>query len=148
MPSGSGRRTLALMQYCEETAAVIVHAGVPGLGLETLGDGTAGYPSTSDDLIKLLREKGVAAEYDRPLSERSEVMHKAADVWLPVLEIIRDLSLGVLGGCIVELVAAPRSRVHAKIGRKRKGETEWLEISGQRDEVIEAIDRFLEDDDD
>lgn len=128
--------------------AVVLRPGVPGMGLETLDDGTAGYPSTSDDVIKLLLEQGVVAEYDRPLNERSEVTHKAADVWLPVLEIVRDLAIGILGGCIVELVAEPASWVHAKVGRKRKGETSWLEISGQRDEVIAAIDRFLEDEDD
>lgn len=135
---------LASMSDGGAAASIVLRPGVPGLGLEALEDGTAGFPSTSDDLVKLLREQGVVAEFDRPLTERSEVTHQAADVWLPVLEIIRDLGIGVLGGCIVELVAEPTSRVHAKVGRNRKGKTEWLEISGQRDEVIEAIGDFLE----
>jgi hypothetical protein len=129
------------------TPDVVIRPGIPGLGFEELDDSTAGYPSTSDDFIKLLRERGVAVDYDRPLSERSEITHNAADVWLPVLEIVRDLSTGVLAACIYDLVIHPASSVHAKVGRTRKGEMEWLEVSGGRDEVIETIDAFLEDDD-
>jgi hypothetical protein len=130
----------------KDGVSVILRPGLPGLGYEALDDGTAGYPSTSEDFIKLLRERGVAADFDRPLTERSEVTHKAADIWLPVLEVVRDLSIGVLGSSIVALVADASSRVHAKVGRIRNGQTEWLEISGPRDDVIEAIDDFLEND--
>lgn len=126
----------------------MVRPGVPGLGYEVMSDGTAGYPSTAVDLIKLLAEQGVVAEFDRPIAERSEVTHKAADQWLPVLEAVRDIGLGVIGGCIIELVKNPKSRVHAKIGRRRKGEVEWLEVSGDRDEVVEMIEDFLHSDDD
>lgn len=123
---------------------VIIRPGVPGLGFEELDGGHAGYASSADDLVKLLRERGVATDFDRPREERLEVTHKAADVWLPVIEVVRDLAIGVLGGCIVELVKDEKTRLHAKVGRSRRGATEWLELDGSRDEVIEAIDRFLE----
>lgn len=126
---------------------IIIRPGVPGLGFESMEDGTAGYPSSATNLIKLLREHGTIAEYDRPSDKRSELAHKAADVWLPVLEIVKDVSIGVLSACIFELVTSPRSRVHVKIGRRRHGTTEWIEASGERDDVVEAIAQLLADED-
>ena len=127
---------------------IIIHAGVPGLGYEAMEDGSGGYPSTAVDMVKLLREGGVVADYDRPPEERSELTHKAADMWLPILEVVKDLGIGVLGGCIVELVKDPRTRVHVKVGRRRNGQTTWIEASGERDDVVKTIDEFLSHEDD
>lgn len=124
---------------------VIIHAGVPGIGLKTLADGSGGYPSTAVDMVKLFREANVEADYDRPPNERTEVTHHAADIWLPILEIVRDIGISVFAACVYDLAKDPRSKVHAKVGRRRNGETTWIEVSGDREDVIRAVDEFLSD---
>lgn len=133
----------------EDLTEVFVLPGVPG-SHQRLSDGTHVYPSTTNDVMKLFREQGVAIEFQKTSNPRSELVLQADDVFLPVLIWGANALSGGVGGLfthvIVQLLGrrqAETSVLHVKCGRRNAdGTVKWFEAHGPGVEVIEALREF------
>lgn len=71
--------------------------GIPGIELQDEKLNQIAYPDTAADLEKVLRQRGAIVEYSVSRELREEVGHRAADIWLPIIELVQ------LGGVSVAL---------------------------------------------
>jgi hypothetical protein len=128
---------------------VLICAGVPGMPNLVVGDGSP-YPATAIDLAKLLRERGLAVSFADEADQRKYVQHNAADVWVPILEVARDLLIGISGGLFTQLIVdwlgsdeAKKSVLHVEYRiTDSDGNVKQFKAEGPGNEVLEAIDSF------
>lgn len=130
---------------------VVVLPGIPGKDVE-VRPGELPYPTTTSDMIKILREGGLKVDYHTPDAKRVGVGYKVADWWGPILVVIEGTVGSLIAAAIWELIDGARAentRVHLKMGRAKKGRTtiEWFEGHGPAGQVIEAMKCFFDDDD-
>jgi hypothetical protein len=132
-----------------ETPDVLVLPGVPGKR-ERLEDGRGAYPSTTIDVIKLLREEGIRVDRAEPDDQQAELTYHGAEVWLPVLLWTSDALANGAGSLFAHLIIqllgqreAERSVLHVKCGRKSgTGDERWFEAHGPGTDVIKALREF------
>ena len=130
-------------------ADVVVLPGVPGK-VERLDDGRGAYPASTVDIMKLLREQGLAVEYVESPNRRAELTYHAADIWLPVLLWTSDAVANGAGSLfshvIIQLFGqrrAERSILHIRCGRQTaEGDIRWFEADGPGSEVLKALREF------
>jgi hypothetical protein len=133
----------------------VVFPGVPRVATPDVDEDP--YPSSTIDVIKILRSEGVRVDYADPERPRVSVDLKAAEVWLPIVVFTSEALANGLGGVLtaafLEMVGrarAGKTRLHARVGRIRSDdlEIEWLDVDGPADAALEAIERFFGDRDD
>jgi len=78
--------------------------GVPGMDGRTVDDERVPYPEGTLDFVKSARLLGFSVEFTEPKEDRRYVGFKAHETWLPILEIAKDLLIGIEGGLLVELL--------------------------------------------
>ena len=88
----------------DDRPQITVLPGVPGMDGLTVDDNRVPYPESTQDFVKCARLLGIAVGFTEPKEDRRYVGFKALEVWLPILEITRDLLIGVEGGLLVELL--------------------------------------------
>lgn len=132
-------------------ADFVVLPGVPDTGVDY------GYPPLTESIVQALANRGARVEFVEQ-GRRAEIDHFAADIWVPVLLIMSDLSLGIAGGLLAEAIVEvidKRGRhtidgqgleadgeppiLHAKVARVRGDELDVLELSGPSDAVLRAL---------
>jgi len=125
---------------------VLILPGIPGL-YERVPSGEGAYPVTTNDVIKMLREKGLNVEYSEARNERAEVGHNAADLWIPVLLFVQqtswDVVVSYVTAVITNLIGLPDTstrRLHVKVGiRRSNGEETFFDGSGKARDVLAAM---------
>lgn len=85
-------------------APIRVLPGIPGMEGRTVDDSRVPYPESTQDFVKIARHMGYEVVFTEPKEDRRYVGFKALEDWLPVLEIARDLLIGIEGGLLVELL--------------------------------------------
>jgi len=132
-----------------ERLDVLVLPGIPGKDVK-VGTGELPYPTTTTDVIKVLRERGLKIDYHTPDAKRVGVGYKAADWWGPIMVITQSTVGSLIADAIWELIGAARAKnsmIHLKVGKATKGGTtvEWFEADGPAGEVVEAMRHFFHD---
>jgi hypothetical protein len=115
-----------------------------------LDDGRGAYPTSTVDIMKLLREQKFAVEFVEPPNRRAELTYHAADIWLPVLLWTSDAVANGAGSlfahAIIQLFGqrrAERSVLHVRCGRQTtEGDIRWFEADGPGSEVLKALREF------
>lgn len=108
------------------------------------------YPTTTVDIVKILRSEGVRIDYADASAPRKTLDLKSTEVWLPIVVFTSEVAAHGLGGllthAILELLGRkPRSHIHARIGRVHSDQhdVEWLDVDGPADAATTLIERFL-----
>jgi hypothetical protein len=129
-------------------ADVVVLPGLPGWHYSGDDDRlTNPFPTTTTDIVKVLRSDGLTVEHIVERDHRQEVSLNAAEYWVPVLVFAADVGANMAGdllaGAITRLFGAPlrrRSRLHVRYGQQRSdGSVDFFEAHGDAEKVIEAI---------
>lgn len=131
------------------SSQVVVLSGVPGYADEV--DGVGAYPSSTTDVMKVLREAGLSVEYRDPPNERKQVSLFGIDIWIPVLQFTQDALASGAGDLLAASIRTLFGRqsvsdgtLHVKFGREDgDGQVEWFEATGPGDEVLDAARQFL-----
>lgn len=131
---------------------VSIRSGVPGLGKVTPDAEHEPYPTSTIDVVKILREKGYDVSFDLEEEDRQYAGHFAADVWLPILEIAGSLLLGIAGNLMSQIIIdyigeaeARRSVLHVEyIITRADGSSETFRADGTGEHVLRALDEFEE----
>ncbi len=105
------------------------------------------YPTTTTDMVKTLRAKGLKVEHAIPRENRQEVSLNAAEYWVPVLVFAADVAANtsgeVLAAAVMKLFGASslrRSRLHVRFGQTRPdGTVDFFEAHGDAEKVLEAV---------
>ncbi len=158
--------TSELRERLDATALLVL----PGFADRTV-KGPAGevvYPMGTGDLMKLVRERGASIDYADPEEQRVTVALYAAEYWVPIIVIVKDLLIGVEGALLADVIRewtlggrpvdesgehgeAPElpaessdALLHVKIGAVdlSAGTIDWFEASGSRDDVLEGYREF------
>jgi len=108
------------------------------------------YPDSTIDFVKVIRERGLDVRYELAPEDRRYAGHKAAEHWLPILEIARDVLIGIEAGLLVELIKGyfgddepDKELLHVdwRVTHEDGSEERFI-ADGHGDEVIEALDAF------
>lgn len=129
----------------------VIMPGIPGMSAAALGlDGSA-FPSSTTDVMKILREQGLKVEFEARDGAHPLVSHKAADWWVPITVFIQT-STGTAAGnllsqAIMSLIGhrrADSSVLHVKMGIVKEGgdKIEWFEGHGKGSDVLKALRIF------
>jgi hypothetical protein len=86
-----------------EESQILICAGVPGKPGLTV-EGGRPYPDTAIDMAKAIRELGLTVSFEDDREDRKYVEYKAADVWLPILQVTVDVLTGISGGLFTMLI--------------------------------------------
>lgn len=131
--------------------AVIV-PGIPGFEIEALDVEGPAFPSSTTDLMKVLREQGLHVEFEDPDSPHPLVSHKAADWWIPIMVFIIETGVASTAGnllshAIISLLGAKKAEssvLHVKVGVVQAGrdKIEWFEGHGKGADVLKALRIF------
>jgi hypothetical protein len=130
-------------------AQVVVVPGLPGRRWE-IGD-ELHYPVDTVDFVKLVSEAGLSPAYARQ-GDASYVELKAAEHWLPVFVVAEEAIAAGAGALIADVIkqlvrfpSQRRTLLHARVGRARSkaGEAEFLEVTGEAENVLAALELFL-----
>lgn len=105
------------------------------------------YAPDTDDLIKILAERGLKVEYQEPGGKRERLLLKsAADWWGPIIMFTQQaLASGagaLLADAVREVVGKRRDpKLHIDVGCIGSGDVEikWLRSDGPAEEVLEAL---------
>jgi hypothetical protein len=135
--------------------------GFAGRDIELPKTGEVVYPSGTGDLMKLLREADATIEYADPDQPRVPLKLMAAEYWVPIVVMVKDLLVGVEGALLVDAIRAwighggsgktvdePTEErepiLHLKVGAAdlERGTVEWFEASGRRDDVFKGYEDF------
>lgn len=93
------------MHTMTETSPVVrILAGVPGAESADGGAGVGRYPSSTTDVSKLLRERGMSVEFEHDRAQREYTSLHSSDVWLPILEISSQVLLSIGTGLLTNVV--------------------------------------------
>jgi hypothetical protein len=122
---------------------------LPGI----VGQPDRAFPSSTSNVLKILRSQGISA--DR-LAPAPEIKLMAAEVWLPFLlvasQVMANVGATLISHAIVLLITPEtdverRSLVHAKFGRVRANgvEYDWIELEGPAAEVADAAHAFFQE---
>jgi hypothetical protein len=128
---------------------VLICAGIPGKPGLTV-EGGKPYPETAVDLAKVIREHGLTVSFEDERQERKYVEHKAADVFLPIIQVAIDILTGISSGFFTMFIAdllgldkAEKSILHVEYRiADRRGNVEEFKANGPGKEVMEALDKF------
>ncbi len=131
---------------------VVILPGIPYTGIDRLDDGRWAYPGTAPDVLKLLREQGLAVGWAYPRDQRGTVEHKAFEVWLPVLMFVRDVFASGAGEVVATMIigllgskqAAGDATLHVEFKVKRGDDLTTFKASGRGRDVLKAMKRFDE----
>lgn len=129
-------------------ADVVVLAGLPGW--RHSGDDarlTNPVPTTTTDMVKVLRSAGLTVEHAVARGDRQEVSLNAAEYWVPVLVFAVDVGANTAGDLLADAISKlfgrpllRRSRLHVRYGQQRPdGSVDFFEAHGDAEKVIEAI---------
>jgi hypothetical protein len=138
-----------------ETLDAVIVPGVPGMTAERMGlePEEAVFPSTTTDVMKVLREQSVQVEFEDPDAAHPLITHKAAEYWIPVAIFIETGAAHAAGDLMARAIVsflgrrrADKSLLHVKLGRVTRGRTkiEWLEAHGKGADVLKAMREFRE----
>ena len=86
------------------SARVRILAGVPGYPGMRVPSGRYAYPDTTDAIAARLRAAGFSVTVQHPEDEREPVLPKGPEVWIPLLEVSRDLLIATTGGLLTEII--------------------------------------------
>lgn len=129
-------------------ADVVVLPGLPGWRYSGDDDRlTNPIPTTTTDIVKVLRSDGLTVEHAVQRGDRQEVSLNAAEYWVPVMVFAVDVGANTAGdllaAAITRLFGRPllrRSRLHVRYGQRRPGgSVDFFEAHGDAEKVIEAI---------
>lgn len=70
----------------------------------TVDNARVPYPDSTPDFVKVVSSLGLQVEFTEPKSERLYVGHKAAELWLPILEVTISVLVAFEAGLLVEIV--------------------------------------------
>ena len=141
----------------DQQRVVAVLPGVPGMdGLSV--DGRTPYPDSTQDFVKVLRERGLEAQFQDGRDERRYVTHKAYEAWLPVVQFGFDVLVAFQAGILADLLKDYLfGGVEGDGGDDRPGpailHVDWRVTSSSGDErrivadgdseaVLEALEKF------
>lgn len=121
------------------------------------------YPSTTIDVVKRLRQLGLAIEFIEPREQRVEVTLKAFEVWVPILLVAQQVFIGLGVWQLIEAFerrslarsASPSDDIaanvdegetallHVRMGvvKEYGRETRWIEADGSPDDVARVIEQ-------
>lgn len=119
--------------------------GIPGAPIEADPTGEISYPSTTTDIVKVLRESGVTVEYAVPREDRQLVSQKSAAIFVPILAVTYGAVGSLLAAAIVKLFGserAERSELHVRVERGSGKNKRVFEGNGPGRDVLEALRRF------
>jgi hypothetical protein len=143
-------------EFCRVTEPPKVLKVLPGVpGMPDLRDGErVPYPDSTVDFVKIARAAGLTPVFADVAADRSYAGHKAADHWLPILEVARDLLTGVSGGLFTWLVldylgadADGKDVLHVDFRVKdADGSEKRFRADGPADDVLEALREFEDGD--
>lgn len=96
-------------------------AGLPGLPGFSADAGKFPYPDVTTDLVKVLRERGIAISYQHGRQERQYASLNAADIWIPVIQVFYETLLALDGHLLAEAIIdalgidrAKKSQLHVE----------------------------------
>jgi hypothetical protein len=85
--------------------AVKILRGLPGSAIPDLPRDAHPYPDTAIDFAKVARAAGYEVAFEDPdRSGRTYIGRKAADLWLPVIQVGVDLLVGMTGGLLTNIL--------------------------------------------
>jgi hypothetical protein len=125
--------------------------GLPGSAIPDLPPDSHPYPDTAIDFAKVARAAGYEVAFEDPdRSSRTYIGRKAADLWLPVIQVGVDLLIGMTGGLLTTILQRwmDRRRLDGSILHVdyriigRDGTAQSVQISGKGTEVLRALDAF------
>ncbi len=124
--------------------------GIPGMAELEVNAQRSIYPDTAIDLAKVIRQDGYAVVFEDPEDRRMFVSHKAADIWLPIIQVSSDLLVGISGGLFTALILdllgkkdTEESILHVEYEVvDKKGNRRRLRSDGPGPDVIKAIAQF------
>lgn len=128
---------------------ILICAGIPGNpDLEV--EGGRPYPETAIDLAKVVRERGLTVSFEDERNHRKYVEHKAADIFLPILQVASGILEGISGGLFTMVIAdllgaddAKKSILHVEYRIVHPdGNIEEFKGVGPGEQVLEALDSF------
>lgn len=98
-----------------EANTVRLLAGTPGIaGPGDTGTSSAHYPSTSTDIAKLLRLRGLTVEFEHDRAARQYLSLHSSDVWIPIiaisLQVLQAVGEGLLTNVVQDLLGKQRAR--------------------------------------
>lgn len=134
----------------ETLPGVRIVAGTPGVSAAA-GEGEIGrYPSSTTDIAKLLRERGLLVDFEHGRDKREYLSLHAADVWIPIIELTLETLLAVGSGLIGDVIGdwlksgdATSSTLHVTYRVvDSDGVAQEYSAVGAADDVLRAIDRF------
>ena len=133
----------------EPAGQVLIRAGVPGKPDLTVAHGKP-YPNTTTDVAKLLAERGLTVTYEDEKDQRSYVSFYAAELWIPILQVVSSIFAGISGNflsdIIKELIGKEKPAdtiLHVDYSIvPRKGPEKTFRASGKTDDVLKAMDKF------
>lgn len=129
----------------------IVVPGVPFVGGRDELPKTL-YPSDTLDVLKIMRAEGAEIDYAEREGDHAALELRSIDFWVPIVIFTSEALANGLGGlfteAVLELLGRARSKgvkLYAKVGREEREDrvVEWLEVTGPKDGVIEALKEFL-----
>lgn len=141
-------------EFWPEGTDALVVPGLPGRAGDPEAAENAIYPSSTIDVIKLLREQGIAVDYAAVDKPRAELALKAAELWVPLIIFARDVLADGGAHVLVDVVwdrlhgrNHGKSILHLKVGsRDADGQVVWFESHGHADDVLDAFTLWAEDD--
>ena len=104
------------------------------------------YPASTMAVVKVLREQGYSVRV--ATDEVRELSYHAADLWLPILEIGRDLLVGAGGNLLAALIvllidSKQNVRAHVKWRvTAPDGTVQTFKYDGDREGAIRAAELF------
>lgn len=136
-------------QMASSDSEILICAGIPdkpGLVVE----GGRPYPETAIDVAKVIRERGLTVSFEDERDHRKYVEHKAADVFLPILQVVVGVLEGISGGLFTMIIAdllgpeeAKESFLHVEYRiADSDGNMEEFKAAGPGEQVLEALDSF------
>lgn len=129
---------------------ILLCRGIPGMPGLTVPSGKYPYPDTVTDIAKLIRERGFEAFYEDPREDRAIIAHKAADIWVPVMQVTSSLLLSVSSGLFTALILdllgiakGQNSVLHVETRvLDEDGSVREFKADGTGGDVLRALDAF------
>lgn len=124
-------------------------AGMPGVEGQEDGAPSVQYPTTSTDVAKLFRERGLEVQFEHDRSARQYLSLHSSDVWIPIiavsLQVLQAVGEGLLTDVVQDLLGKQRtttSTLHVTYRvTDSKGEREFTAI-GPGPDVLAAAEVF------
>ncbi|MDR6637428.1 hypothetical protein [Paenarthrobacter nitroguajacolicus] len=134
----------------ETLGTVRIVAGTPGEGTDAHGEESFYYPSSTPDIAKLFRERGLSVEFEHDQADRRYTSLHSAEFWLPVvclsLQVLQSVGEGLLTSVIQDWIGradSETSTLHVTYRISRpNGEEREFSATGPGGEVMEALDVF------